>query len=100
MLPKLSSLRLSESTVQRTSEAAGARLAKLLEENKVLGGPTPWAWWKDGRGDRLLPELERVAWQGRKVYIAFDSDVADKAEIQEAEARLAAHLVRRGAVVK
>jgi hypothetical protein len=50
LLPKLSSLRLSESTVQRISEAAGARLAKLLEENKVLGGPTPWAWRKDARG--------------------------------------------------
>lgn len=50
LLPKLSSLRLSESTVQRTSEAAGARLAQLLGENKVLGGPTPWPWRKDARG--------------------------------------------------
>src|SRR6266851_1495635 len=30
LLPKMASLRLSESTVQRTSEAAGQRLAKLL----------------------------------------------------------------------
>jgi hypothetical protein len=50
LLPKMASLRLSESTVQRTSEAAGGRLAKLLEENKVLGGPTPWPWRKDARG--------------------------------------------------
>lgn len=50
LLPKMASLRLSESTVQRTSEAAGQRLAKLLDENKTLGGPTPWTWHKDARG--------------------------------------------------
>jgi hypothetical protein len=50
LLPKMASLRLSESTVQRTSEAAGQRLAELLEEQKVLGGPTPWDWHKDSQG--------------------------------------------------
>jgi hypothetical protein len=50
LLPKMASLRLSESTVQRTSEAAGRRLRQLLEEEKVLGGPTPWSWHKDARG--------------------------------------------------
>jgi hypothetical protein len=50
LLPKTASLRLSESTVQRTSEAAGSRLAKLLEAKKTLGGPTPWTWHKDARG--------------------------------------------------
>lgn len=50
LLPKLSSLYLSESMVQRTSEAAGQRLAKLLEEKKTLGGPKPWSWYKDARG--------------------------------------------------
>ena len=50
LLPKMASVRLSESTVQRTSEAAGDRLARVLEKKKVLGGPTPWAWRKDARG--------------------------------------------------
>jgi hypothetical protein len=50
LLPKMASIRLSESTVQRTSEAAGRRLRNLLEQQKVLGGPTPWAWHKDARG--------------------------------------------------
>lgn len=50
LLPKMASLRLSESTVQRTSEAAGARLAQLLEAKKTFGGPSPWAWRKDARG--------------------------------------------------
>lgn len=50
LLPKMASLRLSEATVQRTSEAAGQRLATLWEEKKALGGPTPWAWYPDARG--------------------------------------------------
>jgi hypothetical protein len=50
LLPKMASLRLSESTVQRTSEAAGKRLATLWAEKKSLGGPTPWSWRKDARG--------------------------------------------------
>jgi hypothetical protein len=56
--------------------------------------------WKDGRADRLLPDLERINWHARKVYIGFDSDITDKAEVQEAEARLAAHLMARGADVR
>jgi hypothetical protein len=50
LLPRMASIRLSESTVQRTSEAAGRRWQQLLQEKKVLGGPTPWAWHKDARG--------------------------------------------------
>lgn len=52
LLPKMASLRLSESTVQRTSESAGNRLANLFNANKVLGGPTPWNWNQDARGIR------------------------------------------------
>ena len=50
LLPKMASLRLSESTVQRTSEAAGLRLANHMKQQKTLGGPTPWTWHKDARG--------------------------------------------------
>src|SRR5271163_351159 len=46
----MASVRLSESSVQRTSEAAGKRLRQTLQNKKVLGGPTPWAWHKDARG--------------------------------------------------
>lgn len=50
LLPKMAALRLSESSVQRTSEAAGKRLRQVLQNKKVLGGPTPWEWHKDARG--------------------------------------------------
>jgi putative DNA primase/helicase len=48
----------------------------------------------------LLPTLESIAWKGRPVFIAFDSDVAIKPEVQVAESQLAALLKSRGAVVK
>jgi hypothetical protein len=50
VLPKMAALRLSESTAQRTSEAAGERLGQLLADKKVLGGPTAWNWHKDAHG--------------------------------------------------
>jgi putative DNA primase/helicase len=56
--------------------------------------------WKEKRGEHLLPELERAAWQGRPVYIVFDSDLAANPDVRLAEARLAKHLADRGAVVR
>jgi hypothetical protein len=50
VLPKLAGLRLAETTVQRTSEAAGARLKELRQRQQVLGGPQRWDWHRDARG--------------------------------------------------
>jgi len=50
VLPKMAAMKLSESSVQRTTESAGQRLGELLKKKKVLGGPTPWRWHKDARG--------------------------------------------------
>ena len=50
VLPELSGLHLSETTVQRTTEAAGQRVGEHLDQGKVLGGPTPWKWHKDAEG--------------------------------------------------
>jgi hypothetical protein len=51
-LQKLCGLRLSESTVERVTEAAGQRLAKLLREKVTFGNNKPWAWQHDARGKR------------------------------------------------
>jgi hypothetical protein len=50
VLPELSGLHLSETTVQRATEAAGERCGGHLDQGKVLGGPTPWNWHKDAEG--------------------------------------------------
>jgi len=56
--------------------------------------------WCDGRRAGLIPSLERIPLAGRPVFIAFDSDLAERPEIQDAESRLAAHLANRGAKVR
>lgn len=49
-LRKLAGIRLSESTVQRLTESAGATLAQMLATGKVFGPACPWSWHKDARG--------------------------------------------------
>jgi hypothetical protein len=49
-LYKQTGLRLSESTVQRTTEAAGERLGQLLEKGAVFGEACPWDWHRDHAG--------------------------------------------------
>lgn len=49
-LYKQTGLRLSESTVERTTEAAGERLGQLLEEGAVFGAASAWEWNRDSAG--------------------------------------------------
>jgi hypothetical protein len=49
-LIKMSGLRLSESTVQRTTEAAGQDLGERLEKGEVFGPRAEWDWHKDAEG--------------------------------------------------
>ena len=50
ILRKLSGLLLSESTVQRTAEAAGTRLGEQLERGCTFGKNRSWPWNKDAQG--------------------------------------------------
>lgn len=56
--------------------------------------------WNTPKQNTLCPPLERVSWRGRDVFIAFDSDLRHNTIVQDAEIRLAAALVHRGANVK
>jgi hypothetical protein len=49
-LPRLAGLRVSESTVERATEAAGARLAQAQAAGATFGPQRPWAWHKDADG--------------------------------------------------
>ena len=48
--PTMSGLRLSESTVERTTEAAGARLGTLWAQGHTLGTAADWRWNHDAWG--------------------------------------------------
>jgi hypothetical protein len=47
LLPKLAGVRVSESTVERTTEAAGQALGERLAAGEVFGDAGPWKWSKD-----------------------------------------------------
>ena len=49
-LPKMSGLRLSESTVERATEAAGASVGERLGNGEVFGEAKPWSWPTDSQG--------------------------------------------------
>lgn len=62
-----------------------------------LGGV--YAFRSAKRGRSFLPELEAIAWEGREVYVAFDSDAVRKPEVRGALTHLADELLARGAHV-
>lgn len=50
LLAETAGLHLSESTVERTTEGAGQRIAAVLAKGRGLGRSSPWAWYRDARG--------------------------------------------------
>jgi hypothetical protein len=55
--------------------------------------------WNFQNNGVFLPELERIAWAGRRAIICYDSDIADKPDVLRAEMRLTRELLNRGAAV-
>ena len=52
LLEELAGVRLSESTVERTTEDAGRRLADTVAAEATFGPPVDWPWPKDYDGKR------------------------------------------------
>lgn len=55
-----------------------------------------FSWGVEGA---LIDDLAQIEWQGRDVYLVFDSDAAEKPDVQKAERRFATVLRRQGAAV-
>lgn len=53
LLAKLAGLRVSKSTVWRTTEAVGERLARHRAAGKTVGPEVPWDWQRDAQGRRV-----------------------------------------------
>jgi hypothetical protein len=50
VLARLSGLRVSESTAERATEAAGQRVAQAQAAGQTFGPPASWSWHKDAEG--------------------------------------------------
>jgi hypothetical protein len=67
VLPKLAGLRLAESTVERSTEAAGERLAVVQASGPASAPAQAWAWHRDREGKTVAyvaVEATGVAQQG------------------------------------
>lgn len=76
-------------------EKKSARVTKAGIPTIGLGGV--WSFQNAPRNEPLIEELDEVNWEGRQVFIVYDSDAGDKLQIQQAEHRLATQLLRKGA---
>lgn len=81
-LRKLAGLRLSESTVERTTEAAGSRLGEHLQSGTVFGEATPYQWHQDADGQTcaylsldatgiMMQGEDGAKVEGRMVYVGM-----------------------------
>jgi hypothetical protein len=50
ILPRMTGLRLSESTVERTTEGVGQEVGRRSSQGEVFGPARDWAWHKDAEG--------------------------------------------------
>jgi hypothetical protein len=67
LLKKLSGLRMSGSTIRRTTEAVGQDVADKRAKGETIGPETPWNWHPDAQGEQvayLSLDATGVAQQG------------------------------------
>lgn len=67
----------------------------------TIGLAGVWAWRSNPTGTEShpLPDLDRITWAGRNVFLVFDSDIQTNEDVQRAEEALAQELARRRATV-
>jgi hypothetical protein len=68
VLPELAGLRVAETTVQRTSESVGERVAAHRRSGRGFGFPRAWEWHRDARGQScayVSLDLTGVRQQGK-----------------------------------
>ncbi len=73
---------------------------KASQERFPCLGLTGVDCWHVKRSSALIPDLERVKWNGRLVFIVFDSDAAENPNVRDNVTLLADALRKRGAKVK
>jgi putative DNA primase/helicase len=84
------------------SEGEKKALKACQEGLPCIAVPGVWSWKTRDKHDHSapIPDLEHIVWQGRMVFVVYDSDLATNRKVRLAEYALAKELQRRGATVK
>lgn len=104
-LRKACGLRVSESTVERTTEAAGERLLKQQQQRVKFGAEEPWEWERDAQGRTCASvSLDATgvrqqgengaAAEGRMAYVGMVSNPRGAARTRERRQAYKPHQVR------
>jgi len=96
--PGVAAVALTDKATIGFTEGEKKSLCATQNRFPCIGLVGVWGW-KDSKHERLSAALERINWKDRVVYICFDSDLVDNAQIQDAECRLAKLLRQQGATV-
>lgn len=85
------------------TEGEKKALKACQEGFATVGIAGVWCWRTAADGGdgatEMLPELKGIQWQGRDLYLAFDSDAAHNLDVQNAQRALATELRQLGARV-
>ena len=104
-LRKACGLRVSESTVERTTEAAGERLIEQQQQRVKFGADEPWEWERDAQGQACASvSLDATgvrqqgengaAADGRMAYVGMIYNPRGAARTRERRKASTAHQVR------
>ena len=94
-----------ESFKNNTDEPLGITEGEKKAEKACKSGlpfisvPGVWAWRSKKKGVAAIPDFDRIKWDGRKVYLAFDSDLMTNPDVIAALNALAHELTMRGAKI-
>lgn len=64
----------------------------------ALGGV--WCWKSKKTEDGLIPDIHKIQWKNKEVYLCFDNDICYKAQVLNALRELTYQLQEFGAIVK
>ena len=98
--PTLDPRVLTDSSIPLYITEGVKKVLKAVQEDlPTIGVLGVWSWRGkvDGRSVPI-PDLDRIVWRGRHVFLVFDSDIAIKEQVRWAQFRLGQELRQRVAV--
>ena len=104
-LKKMTGLRLSESTVERVTEATGERVGQHLHDKQTFGPVKPWEWQRDAHGKACAyvsldatgirqQGLRGAQAEGRMAYVGMIYNPRSAAQTRERRKARLPHQVR------